>query len=61
MAVKNIVFVENVEGREKPVYHRVGILIEKNGKLSIKLNLIPATNWNGWLSVFEQEERKEAF
>lgn len=58
--IKDVVFIENVEGRDKPNYHKVGILLEKeNGKVSIKLNTIPAGNWNGWLSVFEQKKREE--
>ena len=59
MIIKNIVWIEDV-GKEKPQYHNVGILLEKDdGKVSIKLNTIPASGWNGWLSVFEQKKRDD--
>ncbi len=62
MAIKDIVWVEKQEGRDKPNYHKVGIMLEKeDGKLSIKLNVIPGPGWNGWLSVFEQKPKDEAF
>lgn len=59
--MKDIVFVEKIEGKDKPRYHNVGILLIKDdGKMSIKLNTIPAGNtWNGWLSVFNQKPKEE--
>lgn len=63
MTIKDIVFIEKIEGKEKPNYHKVGILMEKDdGKVSIKLNSIPAGNgWNGWLQVYAQKKQEEAF
>jgi hypothetical protein len=59
MAVKDIVYIQKVEGREKPNFIKCGVLLEKdNGKLSIHLDTIPAAGWNGWLSVMEQREKK---
>ena len=59
--ISNLVWVEDI-GKDKPRYHNVGIYRESDdGKQSIKLNLIPAGNWNGWLSIFEQKDKSEAF
>lgn len=46
-------------GAVKKRYQRCGTVFEKeDGKLSIKLDAIPAGNeWNGWLSCFEPKER----
>jgi hypothetical protein len=56
--IKNIIWIEEIEGREKPNFHNVGILMFKdNGKISIKLNTVPVGNFNGWLSVVEQKKK----
>lgn len=45
----------------KARWEKVGVLIEKDeGKMSIKIDLIPATNWDGWLVVSERKAREEA-
>ena len=55
----DVVFVENIEGRDKPLYHKVGIYREDGEKRSIKLATIPAgPGWNGWLSIFAQKEKQ---
>lgn len=60
--IKDLVWIEKVEGRDKPSYHNVGIYMKKDdGKESIKLNMIPAGNWTGWLSIFERKEKEEGF
>ena len=59
MIIKDLVWVEDV-GKDKPKYHNVGILMEKdNGKTSIRLNTVPASGWNGWLSVFDQKKKED--
>ena len=56
--IKDIMFVERVEGRDKPNYHKIGIvMIKDDGKMSIKLNSVPVGVWNGWLSVFDQKPK----
>jgi hypothetical protein len=40
----------------KVFWEKVGILMDKDGKLSVKMNLIPAGNWDGWLVVSERKE-----
>ena len=60
--IKNVVWIEKVEGRDKPNYHNVGIYMKKDdGKESIKINLLPGPGWNGWLSIFEKKDRDDAF
>lgn len=52
------------EDGEKTYWHDMGILIVKeDGKMSIKLNVMPIGAWNGWLVVSEKKERllDEAF
>ncbi len=57
--IMNLVHSEKVEGREKPIHTKVGILMVKDdGRMSIKLNFIPV-NFNGWLNVYEQQDRSE--
>lgn len=52
---KDIVHVKKIEGRDKPVYQKCGVLKEEDGKVSIKIDYIPSNGWNGWFSVFEQK------
>lgn len=43
---------------DKPNYVNCGVVIEKDGKFSLKLNSIPAGNeWNGWFSLFVPKPR----
>ncbi len=49
---------EKKEGKVQ--WENVGVLIENDGKRSIKLNLIPAANWDGWLVVKERKEKASA-
>jgi len=45
----------------KARWERVGILMDKDGKLSVKIDLIPVGSWDGWLVVSERKEREGAF
>ena len=57
--IKDLVHVRNVEGRDKPIYTNVGILLTKDdGKQSVRLNAIPV-DFDGWLSVFPQRDKGE--
>jgi hypothetical protein len=49
------------ENKGKARWERVGILMDKDGKLSVKIDLIPVGAWDGWLVVSERREREEAF
>lgn len=54
---------EVTENGEKAKWFRVGVLIEKDRKLSAKIDAIPiGTQWDGWLTVKERETKeKEPF
>jgi hypothetical protein len=42
----------------KARWETVGVLIDKDGKLSLKLDLIPVSkDWDGWLVVAERKEK----
>lgn len=58
--IYDIVQVESIEGRDKPVYRNPGIMLVKDdGKISMKLNSIPAGSWNGWFSLFLKKPKEE--
>ena len=47
------------ETNGKARWEKVGALIEKDGKKSIKLDLMPVSiTWDGWLVVSERRERE---
>lgn len=60
MEIRDLVFVQNIEGREKPVYKNCGIVMFKDdGKVSVKIDLMPTHGFQGWFSVFEKREKQE--
>jgi hypothetical protein len=55
----DLVAVIKREGRDQPNYIRCGALFRgEGGKLSIKVDSVPACDWNGWLSVMEPRDDK---
>ncbi|MCP3680292.1 MAG: hypothetical protein GY782_08605 [Gammaproteobacteria bacterium] len=62
--IKDIVYIEKIEGRDKPIYRNCGSLFQTDeGRLSIKLDMIPVGNFNGWLQCFDlrPKDNEEAF
>jgi hypothetical protein len=51
------------ENDGKAQWERVGVmLVKEDGKKSMKLDLVPAGNWDGWLVVSERKvKEKEPF
>lgn len=50
------------EDKGKARWEKVGVLMEKEeGKRSVKLDLIPASNWDGWLVVAERKPKEDFF
>lgn len=44
----------------KARWEKVGVLIEKDeGRMSVKIDLVPAANWNGWLVVSERRAKED--
>ena len=69
MAIKNIVhgkeYVDNRTGETKRKWTQVGILIEKDGKQYVKIEMLPVAceeDGSFFFSVFDQDHnRKPAF
>jgi len=60
MKVYDIVYAQQSNGdKEKKQWIKVGVLLEKDGKMRIKLDSIPIGNWDGWLNVFEKEKKEK--
>ena len=51
------------ENEGKAQWERVGVMLAKDdGKKSVKLDLVPAAGWDGWLVVSERKTKsKEPF
>jgi hypothetical protein len=46
------------ETNGKAQWEKVGMLMEKDqGKMSVKLDVLPAGNWDGWLVVSERKSK----
>jgi hypothetical protein len=41
---------------KKTNWDKVGVLISNEGKYSLKLDLIPAGNWDGWLIIKDRKQ-----
>lgn len=48
--------VYEINGQEKVVWVRVGVLIEKDSGYSIKLDYVP-TQFDGWLAAYPDEKK----
>jgi hypothetical protein len=64
MKIYDVVYAQQQNGdkekTQKTQWIRLGVLLEKeDGKMRIKLDAIPTGNWDGWLNVFERQEKKE--
>ena len=50
------------EIKGKTQWEKVGILLEKeDGKKSLKLDLMPAVGWDGWLIVSERKPKETPY
>jgi hypothetical protein len=50
------------EIKGKTQWEKVGILLEKeDGKKSLKLDLVPAVGWDGWLIVSERKPKETPY
>lgn len=47
------------DGQKKKRYHTCGkAFTDDEGRISIKLDAIPAAGWSGWLSLYPAERRE---
>lgn len=60
MVIYDLLWKKGESKEGKVQWERVGVLIEKDdGKKSVKLDLIPAGQWDGWLVVSERKEKEK--
>ncbi len=54
MGIKyDVVAVRNVEGRDKPIYTKIGVVLAtKKGGFALKLEQVPV-GWDGWAQLYE--------
>jgi hypothetical protein len=47
-------------GQTKKQYRTVGAVLQNDeGRLSLKLEMVPLVNFNGWINFYEPREREE--
>ena len=47
-------------GKTKKQYRTVGAVLQgDDGRLSLKLELIPAVNFSGWINFYESRDREQ--
>jgi hypothetical protein len=56
----NIVRGREYESREgmKTTWDRVGVLVVDGEKVSLRLDTIPAGQWDGWLKAFPRDDER---
>lgn len=58
MKVYDIIWKRRENENGKARWERVGVLLKKDeGKMSIKLDLLPIGNWDGWFVVSERRNK----
>ena len=58
----NLVQAKNIEGRDKPIWLRIGSVFMETGKIKgIKLEVLPLPDEKGevWLRVFEDDGKSQ--
>jgi hypothetical protein len=58
--IYNVVRGRDIEGRQgkKTVWDRVGMLLIDGDKISLRLDTIPAGQWDGWLKAFPRDDER---
>jgi hypothetical protein len=44
---------------KKTRWENIGVLIENGGKRSVKINVLPVGDWDGWLTVVERKSGQQ--
>ncbi len=44
---------------KKTRWENIGVLIENDGKRSVKINVLPVGDWDGWLTVVERKPSQQ--
>jgi hypothetical protein len=53
--VGDVVFVSGTKPDGKPRWKNIGVVFKSDKGLSIKLDAVPAGEWDGWLKIFKSE------
>jgi hypothetical protein len=62
MKIYDLLWKRSEDKKGKARWEKVGVLMTKDdGKMSVKIDLIPVGNWDGWLVVSERREKEEPF
>jgi hypothetical protein len=62
MRIFDLLWKKSDDKGGKARWEKVGVLIDKGDKKSIKLDMIPVSkDWDGWLVVSERKEKLEPF
>lgn len=60
MEVFDLIYKRGETTEGKPLWGKAGSLLKKdNGKYSVKIDAIPAGNWDGWLQAVERTVAEE--
>jgi hypothetical protein len=53
-------YTDKQTGKKKQQYRTVGaVLRDDDGRLSLKLELIPVTGFNGWINFYEPRDKEQ--
>ena len=62
--VYDLLWLREKKSEDKPDsknrWETVGVLSDNDGKMSVKLNVLPVGNWDGYLTVKEREKKPAA-
>lgn len=62
MTVYDVLFRQTGNKNGEARWQKIGILVDKDGKLSLKLDFIPiAKDWDGWLIASQHKKKEEPF
>ncbi len=57
MKLYDLLWKRDEDSQGKARWEKIGVLIEKEGKKQIKIDVLPVGNWDGWLVVSERRDR----
>ncbi|MEM7827825.1 MAG: hypothetical protein QW561_00640 [Candidatus Aenigmatarchaeota archaeon] len=62
MEVYDVLFRQTGNKNGEARWQKIGILVDKDGKLSLKLDFIPTSkDWDGWFIVSQHKKKEEPF
>ncbi len=56
MKIYDLLWKREEKSEEKKTrWENIGVLIENDSKRSVKINVLPVGDWDGWLTVVERK------